>query len=48
MFEGILRKERIRANGAFRNTAMYSITDDEWAEVKKKLASSIQFKNYAV
>ena len=34
-FEGILRKERIRANGGFRNTAMYSIIDDEWPEVKK-------------
>ena len=37
-FEGILRKERIRANGAFRNTAMYSIIDEEWEEVKKKLS----------
>jgi len=37
VFEGILRKERLRANGAFRNTAMYSIIDDEWPEVKKRL-----------
>jgi RimJ/RimL family protein N-acetyltransferase len=34
-FEGVLRKERIRANGVFRNTAMYSITDDEWPDLKK-------------
>jgi len=40
-FEGILRKERIRGNGAFRNTAMYSITDDDWPEVKDRLTLSI-------
>lgn len=37
-FEGILRKERIRANGAFRNTVMYSIIDEEWPGVKEKLS----------
>lgn len=36
-FEGILRKERIRMNGQFRNTAMYSIIDDEWRYIKAKL-----------
>ena len=36
-FEGILRKERIRANGAFRNTVMYSIIDIEWPDVKAGL-----------
>ncbi len=41
-FEGILRKERIRANGTFRNTAMYSILDDEWDTVKNKLTSSMR------
>ena len=40
-FEGELRKERIRANGAYRNTAMYSIIDDEWPKVKKKLEQKI-------
>lgn len=40
-FEGILRKERIRANGKFRNTAMYSITDDDWPAAKEKLAASL-------
>ena len=39
-FEGIMRKERIRANGAFRNTVMYSIIDDEWAMVKEKLSKA--------
>ena len=37
-FEGIMRKERIRANGAFRNTAMYSIIDEEWPRVKSLLS----------
>ena len=36
-FEGVMRKERIRSNGTFRNTAMYSIVDDEWPEVKERL-----------
>ena len=41
-FEGTMRKERIRANGAYLNTAMYSIIDDEWAEVKAKLQKSLK------
>jgi RimJ/RimL family protein N-acetyltransferase len=41
-FEGTMRKERIRANGAYRNTAIYSIIDDEWAEVKAKLQASLK------
>jgi len=36
-FEGIMRKERIRANGVFRNTAMYSIIDEEWDTVQSML-----------
>ncbi|MGM0834746.1 MAG: GNAT family N-acetyltransferase [Bacillota bacterium] len=28
--EGILRKERILANGYIRNAVLYSITDDDW------------------
>jgi RimJ/RimL family protein N-acetyltransferase len=40
-FEGILRKERIRANGAYRNTVMYSIIEDEWPSVKDLLKKSI-------
>ena len=37
-FEGIMRKERIRANGAFRNTCMFSIIDEEWESVKSRLS----------
>ena len=36
-FEGILRNERIRANGAYRNTVMYSIIENEWPAVKARL-----------
>ena len=39
IFEGIHRNERIRANGAYRNSAMYSIIDSEWPEVKMKLST---------
>jgi RimJ/RimL family protein N-acetyltransferase len=37
-FEGIMRNERIRANGVFRNTAMYSIIEGEWGRVQQMLA----------
>ena len=40
-FEGILRNERIRGSGAYRNTAIYSIIDSEWADVKHKLISNL-------
>ena len=40
-FEGILRNERIRANGVIRNTAMYSIIAEEWGSVKERLTSSL-------
>lgn len=36
-FEGILRNERIKSNGAYRNTAMYSIIQQEWPAVKEML-----------
>lgn len=40
-FEGILRKERIRANGAYRNTVMYSIIEDEWPAARTLLQKSL-------
>lgn len=40
-FEGLLRKERIRANGVFRTTAMFSIIDDEWPAVKEMLQAKM-------
>ncbi|OYU95213.1 MAG: GNAT family N-acetyltransferase [Bacteroidetes bacterium B1(2017)] len=36
-FEGILRKDRIRANGSIRNSAYYSILDEEWEKVKSEI-----------
>ncbi|PAJ72177.1 GNAT family N-acetyltransferase [Pseudoalteromonas sp. NBT06-2] len=36
-FEGILRKHRRSPNGEYRNTALFSITNDEWPKVKEKL-----------
>ncbi|MBL7718735.1 MAG: GNAT family N-acetyltransferase [Flavipsychrobacter sp.] len=40
-FEGILRKERIRPNGTTRNSAIFSIIDDEWPQVKAMLEARI-------
>ncbi len=47
-FEGVLRKERIRANGVPRNTVMYSIIDEEWKDVKSGLMTSLQKGREAV
>lgn len=43
-FEGILRKDRIRDNGTHRNSAYYSIIDEEWPEVKKNLRQLFESK----
>ena len=40
-FEGILRKDKIQADGTPRNAAYYSIIDDEWIEAKNKIESLI-------
>jgi RimJ/RimL family protein N-acetyltransferase len=39
-FEGVLRKNRRAENGDYRNTAMFSIIDDEWPKVKENLLST--------
>ena len=39
-FEGILRKHRISPYGDFRNTALFSIVDDEWPQVKTALLNT--------
>lgn len=39
-FEGILRKHRRAPNGAYRNTALFSIIDEDWPEIKQKLLIS--------
>lgn len=35
--DGILRNDMVMANGTIRNTAVYSITKEEWPEVAQKL-----------
>jgi RimJ/RimL family protein N-acetyltransferase len=35
--DGILRNDMVMANGSIRNTAVYSITKDEWPGVSQKL-----------
>lgn len=39
-FEGILRKHRRNPDGSYRNTAMFSITDEEWPKVKEHLINT--------
>jgi RimJ/RimL family protein N-acetyltransferase len=43
-FEGILRKDKIKANGVSRSAAYYSIIDDEWEFAKTKIKSQLQEK----
>jgi RimJ/RimL family protein N-acetyltransferase len=40
-FEGKLRNHRIRRDGTLRDTMMYSITSEEWPEVKAGLEDRI-------
>lgn len=40
-FEGVHRKDKIEPGGTPRNTAFYSIVDDEWAAIKVALASRL-------
>ena len=35
--EGVLRKHMVRTDGSERDTVMFSITDDEWPQVKARL-----------
>ena len=41
-FEGILRNQRILSDGTFRNTAIFSITDQEWPSIKANLTTKIK------
>ncbi len=40
-FEGILRNLRILPNGNLRNTAIFSITEEEWPTIKQSLKGKI-------
>ncbi|MDQ6710038.1 MAG: GNAT family N-acetyltransferase [Candidatus Dormibacteraeota bacterium] len=37
VFEGTLRNQRIRPDGTYRDTPIYSIIESEWPEVKRAL-----------
>ena len=39
-FEGILRKHRRNPDDSYRNTAMFSITNDDWPQVKQALLAT--------
>ncbi len=39
-FEGIIRQHRIQESGQYRNTALFSILNNEWLQVKNNLLSS--------
>lgn len=43
-FEGVLRKDRMRDNNTYRNTAFYSIIDTEWNDRKLKLTELYKVK----
>jgi RimJ/RimL family protein N-acetyltransferase len=47
-FEGVFRKDRIQANGVSRNTAYFSIIDDEWPQAKINLINLIEKKRVTV
>jgi RimJ/RimL family protein N-acetyltransferase len=40
-FEGIFRKHMLGRDGEVRDSAYFSITDDEWPAVKARLAASV-------
>ena len=40
--EGVLRKHMIMFDGHIRDTVMYSITDDDWPQVKANLEARLQ------
>lgn len=41
-FEGVLRHDMLRDNGTKRNSAYYSIIDDEWNHLKTTLADQLK------
>lgn len=41
--EGLLRKHMILPDGHVRDTVMYSITDDEWPDVKQRLETRLGY-----
>jgi RimJ/RimL family protein N-acetyltransferase len=42
VFEGIFRKHMVMPTGRIRDSAYFSITDDEWPSVKSALTASVE------
>lgn len=40
--EGVLRKHRIRADGSWRDTVQYSMTDEDWPAAQEKLSRRLE------
>jgi N-acetyltransferase len=40
-FEGIVRRDRLRADGTWRDAAVYSVLVDEWPEVRAQLEARL-------
>ncbi|WP_397537985.1 GNAT family N-acetyltransferase [Rummeliibacillus pycnus] len=40
--EGVLRNHMMRKDGTIRNTVMYSVTNEDWPAVKRKLEEMIE------
>jgi RimJ/RimL family protein N-acetyltransferase len=43
--EGVLRKHMVMPDGYVRNSVMFSITDDEWPQVKQGLRERLKVKD---
>ncbi len=41
-FEGVVRRDRLRADGTWRDTAVYSILIDEWPDVRASLRKRLE------
>jgi RimJ/RimL family protein N-acetyltransferase len=41
-FEGIMRRDRLRADGTWRDTAVYSVTIDDWPAVRAGLVARLE------
>jgi RimJ/RimL family protein N-acetyltransferase len=41
-YEGLLRNQRIRRDGSYRDTVVFSVTDREWPAVKSRLEQRIE------
>jgi RimJ/RimL family protein N-acetyltransferase len=44
-FEGVFRKHMLLQDGSWRDSAYYSVTDDEWPDVKRALEVAIHAKS---